>query len=52
MRFAAAEHLALECNGRLSIRGVVRQTVELFDLLPVPGLRSNRVGSSLRQQMR
>ncbi len=45
VRRAAAEHLALGMrNGRLSIRGVVRLSVELFDLsVPLSRLRSHRL---------
>ena len=44
VRRAAAEHLALGMKaGRLSIRGVVRLTVDLFDLLYLlPRLRGAR----------
>ena len=54
VRRAAAEHLALGMrNGRLSIRGVVRQTVELFDLLYLyPDYEVTALLDELRQQMR
>ena len=54
VRRAAAEHLALGMrNGRLSIRGVVRQTVELFDLLCLyPDYEVTALLDELRQQMR
>lgn len=54
VRRAAAEHLALGTkSGRLSIRGVVRLTVELFDLLYLyPDYEVTALLDELRQQMR
>lgn len=54
VRRAAAEHLALGTkSGRLSIRGVVRLTVELFDLLYLyPEYEVTALLDELRQQMR
>lgn len=54
VRRAAAEHLALGTkSGRLSIRGVVRLTVELFDLLYLyPDYEVTTLLDELRQQMR
>jgi hypothetical protein len=54
VRRAAAEHLALGMrSGRLSIRGVVRMTVELFDLLYLyPDYEVTALLDELRQQMR
>jgi hypothetical protein len=54
VRRAAAEHLALATrNGSLSIRGVVRMTVELFDLLYLHAdYEVTALLDELRQQMR
>ncbi len=54
VRRAAAEHLALGMKaGRLSIRGVVRLTVDLFDLLYLyPDYEVPALLDELRQQMR
>lgn len=54
VRRAAAEHLALGMrNGRLSIRGVVRLSVELFDLLYLyPDYEVTALLDELRQQLR
>jgi hypothetical protein len=54
VRRAAAEHLALGMrNGRLSIRGVVRLSVELFDLLYLyPDFDAVTLLEELRNQMR
>jgi hypothetical protein len=54
VRRAAAEHLALGTkSGRLSIRGVVRLTVDLFDLLYLyPDYEVTALLDELRQQMR
>jgi hypothetical protein len=54
VRRAAAEHLALGMrNGRLSIRGVVRLSVELFDLLYLyPDFDAATLLEELRRQMR
>jgi len=54
VRRAAAEHLALGMrNGRLSIRGVVRLGVELFDLLYLyPDYEVTALLDELRQQLR
>jgi hypothetical protein len=54
VRRGAAEHLALGMrSGRLSIRGVVRLTVELFDLLYLyPDYEVSALLAELRQQLR
>ena len=54
IRRAAAEHLALGMrNDRLSIRGVVRMAVELFDLLYMyPDYDAAALLDELRQQVR
>jgi hypothetical protein len=54
IRRGAAEHLALGMrNGRLSIRGVVRLTVELYDLLYLyPEYDVAALLNELREQMR
>jgi len=54
VRRSAAEHLALGMKGgRLSIRGVVRLTVDLFDLLYLyPDYEVTTLLDELRQQMR
>jgi hypothetical protein len=54
VRRAAAEHLAQGMrNGRLSIRGVVRLAVELFDLLYLyPDFEAATLLEELRRQMR
>ena len=54
VRRAAAEHLSLGVrSGQLSIRGVVRMTVELFDLLYLyPDYEVTALLDELRKQMR
>lgn len=54
VRRAAAEHLSLGVrSGQLSIRGVVRMTVELFDLLYLyPDYEVRALLDELRKQMR